>query len=267
MRKAFKSLLLAFTTLIAGTVAYALLLAFTTLIAGTVAYAQVTTSALSGRVVDQNGEPVVGAAVLAQHEPSGTIYGAVTNAEGRYSIQGMRTGGPYKVDFSCLGYSDATYTGVVLQLAETYSLNAKIAESTEMLQGTVVVASPTSKFAGRNAIEAPFIFKHDHYYYLFVSWDYCCRGTKSNYRVAVGRSKSVSGPYLDRDGKDMLKGGGTILLEGDKQEYEAAGHCAAYHFGDDDLFICHGYSAKQNGTALLVQRKISWTPDGCPKLA
>ena len=133
MRKAFKSLLLAFTTLIAGTVAYA----------------QVTTSALSGRVVDQNGEPVVGAAVLAQHEPSGTIYGAVTNAEGRYSIQGMRTGGPYKVDFSCLGYSDASYTGVVLQLAETYSLNAKIAESTEMLQGTVVVASPTSKFAAQ----------------------------------------------------------------------------------------------------------------------
>jgi hypothetical protein len=133
MRKAFKSLLLAFTTLIAGTVAYA----------------QVTTSALSGRVVDQNGEPVVGAAVLAQHEPSGTIYGAVTNAEGRYSIQGMRTGGPYKVDFSCLGYTDATYTGVVLQLAETYSLNAKIAESTEMLEGTVVIASPTSKFAAQ----------------------------------------------------------------------------------------------------------------------
>ena len=133
MRKALKSLLLAFTTLIAGSVAYA----------------QVTTSALSGRVVDQNGEPVVGAAVLALHEPSGTIYGAVTNAEGRYAIQGMRTGGPYKVDFTCLGYADATYTGVVLQLAETYSLNAKIAESTEMLQGTVVIASPNSKFAAQ----------------------------------------------------------------------------------------------------------------------
>mgnify|MGYP002622869141 CR=1 FL=1 len=133
MKKAFKSLLLAFTTLIAGTVAYA----------------QVTTSALSGRVVDQNGDPVVGAAVLAQHEPSGTIYGAVTNAEGRYAIQGMRTGGPYKVDFSCLGYTDASYTGVVLQLAETYSLNAKITESTEMLEGTVVVANALSKFAAQ----------------------------------------------------------------------------------------------------------------------
>ena len=130
MRKAFKSLLLAFTTLIAGTVAYA----------------QVTTSSLSGRVVDQAGEPVIGAAVVATHEPSGTIYGAVTNADGRYTIQGMRTGGPYKVDFTCLGYQDATYTGVTLQLAETFALDAKIAESTEMLEGTIVIASPTSKF-------------------------------------------------------------------------------------------------------------------------
>ena len=130
MRNAFKSLLLAFTTLIAGTVAYA----------------QVTTSSLSGRVVDQNGEPVVGAAIVAQHEPSGTIYGAVTNADGRYTIQGMRTGGPYKVDFTCLGYQDATYTGVTLQLAETFALDAKIAESSEMLQGTVVIADASSKF-------------------------------------------------------------------------------------------------------------------------
>ena len=88
MRNAFKSLLLAFTTLCAGVVAYA----------------QVTTSALSGRVVDQTGQPVVGAAILAQHEPSGTVYGAITNADGRYTIQGMRTGGPYNVEFSCLGY-------------------------------------------------------------------------------------------------------------------------------------------------------------------
>ena len=133
MKKAFKSLLLAFTTLIAGTVAYA----------------QVTTSSLSGRVVDQSGEPVIGAAVMAMHEPSGTVYGAVTNADGRYTIQGMRTGGPYKVDFSCLGYQETTYTGITLQLAETFSLNAKIAESTEFLEATVVVADAASKFAAQ----------------------------------------------------------------------------------------------------------------------
>ena len=123
------------------------LLACISLFAGVVTYAQVTTAALSGRVVDQNGEPVIGAAILAQHEPSGTVYGAVTNADGRYTIQGMRTGGPYKVDFSCLGYQDATYTGVTLQLAETFSLDAQIAESTEMLEGTIVIADAASKFS------------------------------------------------------------------------------------------------------------------------
>lgn len=125
--------------------------------------------------------------------------------------------------------------------------------------------NPTSRFAGRNAIEAPFIFRHGDYYYLFVSWDYCCRGAKSNYRVAVGRSKQVSGPYLDRNEKDMLVGGGTIFLEGDKKEWEAAGHCAVYTFDGEDVFICHGYSATHNGAAMLIQRPISWTADGWPE--
>ena len=127
--------------------------------------------------------------------------------------------------------------------------------------------NPTSKYAGTNAIEAPFILKHGGYYYLFVSWDYCCQGSKSTYRVAVGRSRNVAGPYLDRDGRDMRLGGGTLVFEGDKQEYEAAGHCAAYHLPDgQDLFICHGYSVARNGASLLVQRPISWTADGWPKL-
>jgi len=127
--------------------------------------------------------------------------------------------------------------------------------------------NPTSKFAGPNAIEAPFIFRHGDYYYLFVSWDYCCRGEKSSYRVAVGRSKSVQGPYLDRQGRDMLRGGGTIILEGDKKEYEAAGHCAAYHLPTgEDLFICHGYYLPRRGMSILIQRAIRWTPDQWPQL-
>ena len=128
------------------------------------------------------------------------------------------------------------------------------------------MANPTSKYAGTNAIEAPFIMKHGGYYYLFVSWDYCCRGAKSNYRVAVGRSKNVSGPYLDRTGKDMANGGGTLFLEGDKKQWEAAGHCAAYTFDGEDIFVCHGYSVTQNGAAMLIQRPISWTADGWPEL-
>lgn len=126
--------------------------------------------------------------------------------------------------------------------------------------------NPTSKYAGTNAIEAPFIFKHDGYYYLFVSWDYCCRGSKSNYRVAVGRSKQVDGPYLDREGKDMRDGGGTLFIEGDKTEFEAAGHSAAYHLNGKDIFICHGYSIAHKGASILIQKDIHWTADGWPTL-
>jgi arabinan endo-1,5-alpha-L-arabinosidase len=64
----------------------------------------------------------------------------------------------------------------------------------------------------------------------------------------------------------MLEGGGTLFIEGDKQEYEAAGHCAAYTFGDEDIFICHGYSTKMNGASILIQRPIHWTADGWPEL-
>jgi len=140
-------------------------------------------------------------------------------------------------------------------IARRYDLNYKPTEP-----------NPTSKYAGTNAIEAPFIFKHGGYYYLFVSWDYCCRGAQSNYRVAVGRSKTVEGPYLDRTGKDMANGGGTIFLKGDKKEWEAAGHCAAYSFDGEDIFICHGYSTTHNGAAMLIQHPISWTDDGWPEL-
>ena len=131
MRNAFKSLLLAVITMFAGIAAYA----------------QVTTSSLGGRVVDQNGDPVIGAAVVAVHEPSGTTYGSITNSDGLYTIQGMRTGGPYRVEVSCLGYRQTNYTEITLSLAETYNLNAQIEESSEFLSEAVVVAAPTSKFA------------------------------------------------------------------------------------------------------------------------
>ena len=71
--------------------------------------------------------------------------------------------------------------------------------------------NPTSDFAGPNAIEAPFILKHDGWYFLFVSWDYCCQGSKSTYQVAVGRSKAVEGPYYDPQGIDMRYGGGKLF--------------------------------------------------------
>ena len=124
-----------------------LIAAFAAMLISVAAFAQVTTSALGGRIVDANGEPVVGVAVVATHEPSGTVYGVVTNNDGRYAINGMRAGGPYKVEFSCLGYQPLTYTGVTLQLAETSALNGSLNEDSLMLGEAMVVAAPASKFA------------------------------------------------------------------------------------------------------------------------
>lgn len=110
-------------------------------------YAQITTSSLGGRIVDDHGEAIIGAAIVAVHEPSGTSYGAVTNIDGRYTIQGMRTGGPYKVEISSLGYRSVTFTDVKLGLGELYSLDAYLKISKEQLEQAVVIASPSSKFA------------------------------------------------------------------------------------------------------------------------
>ena len=92
------------------------------------ASAQVTTSTLNGKVSDKSGEPIAGAAVVAVHTPSGTQYYAVANAEGRFSINGMRTGGPYEVTVSYIGFQPKTIKGITLQLAETYNLAVWLSE-------------------------------------------------------------------------------------------------------------------------------------------
>ena len=112
------------------------------------AVAQITTSSMAGKVTfdDANGEEVIGATVVALHEPSGTRYTAVTNASGRFTIQGMRTGGPYEVTVSYIGYQPSVVKGVVLQLAETYNLAISISEDATQL-AEVVVSGKASKFA------------------------------------------------------------------------------------------------------------------------
>ena len=124
-----------------------LLLAGIAMLAGTLAYAQVTTSSMNGRVADEKGEPVVGAAVVATHEPSGTVYGAIVNQNGQYTINGMRSGGPYKVEVSSVGYNTLLFKDVTLQLAETYNLSATLKESTEFLEQVVVIGTAKSKFS------------------------------------------------------------------------------------------------------------------------
>ncbi|SEW08630.1 Outer membrane receptor proteins, mostly Fe transport [Prevotella aff. ruminicola Tc2-24] len=110
--------------------------------------AQITTSSMAGKVTldDANGEDVIGATVVAVHEPSGTRYTAVTNTSGRFSIQGMRTGGPYEVTVSYIGFQSKTLKGITLQLAETYNLSVWLSEDANEL-AEVVVSGKASKFA------------------------------------------------------------------------------------------------------------------------
>ena len=118
------------------------------MLVSTAIMAQVTTSSMSGKVTlgSADGEEVIGATVQAVHEPSGTRYAAVTNIDGLFSIQGMRTGGPYAVTVTYVGFQPKTLKGIQLQLAETYNLQVWLSEDANEL-AEVVISGKASKFA------------------------------------------------------------------------------------------------------------------------
>lgn len=103
------------------------------------AMAQITTSSVSGKIT-ANGEDVIGATIKAVHQPSGTVYRAVTNIDGRYSIQGMRPGGPYVLEVTYVGYKNKQVKGISLSLGQNTVLNETLAEDAAQLEDVVVVA-------------------------------------------------------------------------------------------------------------------------------
>ena len=119
--------------------------------------------------------------------------------------------------------------------------------------------------AGNGAVEAPFLFRHGGYYYLFVSYDLCCRGKNSTYKVVVGRSEKVQGPYIDRDGMPLMQGGGTLVAGGDGR-YSGMGHCAVVTFDNQDYMFLHGYDSQADYRSKLLVKKLSWSSDGWPSV-
>ncbi|OYD07303.1 arabinan endo-1,5-alpha-L-arabinosidase [Paludifilum halophilum] len=113
------------------------------------------------------------------------------------------------------------------------------------------------------AIEAPSIIQRDGYYYHFVSFDSCCQGTDSTYRTMVGRSKNITGPYVDPDGTSMLNGGGMQFL-GNEGYMIGQGGGSVYREGDQYYFVHHYYDARDNGNPKLQIRRIDWMEDGWP---
>ncbi len=103
------------------------------------------------------------------------------------------------------------------------------------------------------AVEAPSLIAHGGFFYLFVSWDLCCRGTKSTYRTMVGRSRVVTGPYLDRTGRSMAEGGGSSLMEANGVWLGPGGASALLQAsGRADLLVFHAYSARSGRPRLQI---------------
>ena len=113
-----------------------------------------------------------------------------------------------------------------------------------------------------SAVEAPSIVRHDGWYYLFTSWDRCCVGVDSTYRIVVGRSEAVTGPYVDRDGRALTDGGGSTVLKSSGDRIgpggeSVSGGVVAYHY----------YDGTAAGVPRLGLRTLAWDDDGWPTLA
>ena len=119
--------------------------------------------------------------------------------------------------------------------------------------------------AGSAQIEAPFIWKKGDYYYLFASWGLCCKGPDSTYHLVMGRAKSLTGPYLDKDGKDMAEGGGSIILQGNER-WRGLGHNSAYTWDGKDYLVLHAYETADHFLQKAKILNISFGADGWPQV-
>ena len=126
---------------------------------------------------------------------------------------------------------------------------------------------PMIALAGRHAgaIEASSILEHAGKFYLFVSFDQCCKGVASTYNIRVGRADRVEGPYLDRDGNVMLEGGGSLVLA-TTGRFIGPGGQEAVKTSKGDMLAYHYYDGDAGGVAKLQFSPLSWTPDGWPEL-
>jgi arabinan endo-1,5-alpha-L-arabinosidase len=129
--------------------------------------------------------------------------------------------------------------------------------------------APDSKMfsiAHNESIEASYLCKHDNYYYLFVNWGSCCKGPKSTYNIRIGRSEAVSGPYLDKAGADMLKGGGSLFLATTNGPLIGPGHAGTLVAQGKNWFTSDFEGdLRMNGRATLAIMPLRWNADRWPE--
>ncbi len=125
--------------------------------------------------------------------------------------------------------------------------------------------SPIYSLARHDMIEASYIYWRDGYYYLFVNWGQCCRGVKSTYNIRVGRSRKITGPYLDKKAVDMLLDGGSLVL-GSTGPFIGPGHAGIISAGGKDWFSCHFYDGTREGRPTLAVLPLRWDAAGWPEV-
>ena len=118
--------------------------------------------------------------------------------------------------------------------------------------------APLFQLAWNHSIEAACLTHHANYYYLFVNWGECCTGTNSTYEVRLGRAEKITGPYRDRDGKDLADGGGSPFLHSTGR-FIGPGHIGILRDGDTTWFSYHYYDAETRGRSRLALGKIDWS--------
>jgi len=144
-------------------------------------------------------------------------------------------------------------------------LDPTTGKSSEADPTLYAIAQRPANGPGGTAIEAAFILYREGYYYLFASFDACCRGADSTYNVRVGRAEAITGPYLDRDGVSMLEGGGTRILDA-YSHWRGPGHNGIYRAGATDWIVYHAYDAEQIGIPKLRIESLGWDEAGWPYL-
>ena len=145
----------------------------------------------------------------------------------------------------------------------SYWSGIKLIELNPKTGQRIATNSPMYSLAANDSIEASYIHRRGTNYFLFVNWGQCCRGTNSTYEIRIGRSAKITGPYLDRDGKDLLQQGGTLFLES-KPPFYGPGHAGIINVSGQDWFSCHYYDGNDHGRSHLWVGKLSWSADGWP---
>jgi arabinan endo-1,5-alpha-L-arabinosidase len=149
-----------------------------------------------------------------------------------------------------------------------FELDPKTGKPKDPAAKPIAIASRPAPAGAPAPIEAPFLIDHGGWYWLIASYDYCCKGVNSTYYTVIGRSKSIEGPYLGKDGSSMMQGGGTVLIRADlpeKNRFRGPGHAGYFRDKDGtDYVVYHAYDKEKKGAPTLRIAPLRWGADGWP---